>query len=69
TEFWDLKGKPLKTIYAREIRRVDGIWTAHQFEATNHKTGHRTIFTFSNMDYESAVDDDLFTERALRHGP
>ena len=67
-EFWDPKGNHLKSLRTLDIREVDGIWTPHRFEVQNHKTGHRTVFTFSEVDYESPVDDDLFTERALRRG-
>jgi len=68
SEFWDVRGNKLKTIHIRDIRRVQGIWTGHQLEARNHKTGHQTIFTFSNVDYQGKVTDDIFTERALRRG-
>jgi outer membrane lipoprotein-sorting protein len=68
TDFWDVRGEPLKSSFVRDIRQVQGIWTAHELEARNHKTGHRTVFTFSDVDYGSNIDDDLFTERALLRG-
>jgi hypothetical protein len=68
-EFWDTKLRHLKTIHTREIRQVDGIWTAHRIEVENHKTGHRTILSLVEVDYENPVEDDVFTERALRRGP
>lgn len=68
SEFYDTKGNPLKTIFTKDIREVDGIWTAHTLEATNHKTGHKTIFTFDGISYEKGVSDDFFTQRALRRG-
>jgi len=40
TEFWDIKGNPLKVIESKDIRQIDGIWTAHEIYARNHKTGH-----------------------------
>jgi len=66
--FWDTKGHPLKTAYFRDIRRVQGIWTQHRIEVENHKTGHRTLFLFSDVDYERGVPDALFTQNALRRG-
>jgi outer membrane lipoprotein-sorting protein len=68
TDFWDVRGEPLKTSFIRDIRQVQGIWTAHEIEARHHKTGHRTVFTFSDVDYGSNIDDDLFTERTLLRG-
>ncbi|MCG8592130.1 MAG: outer membrane lipoprotein-sorting protein [Proteobacteria bacterium] len=67
-DFWNRKGKPLKTVRNLEIQQVDGIWTAMRIEADNHKTGHRTVFVFSDVDYEAPVEDGIFTERALRRG-
>ncbi len=67
-EFDSLRGKPLKTIYTREIKQVQEIWTAHLLEVKNHKTGHTTKFIFSEVDYQTPISDDLFTERALRRG-
>lgn len=67
-EYWDPGGEMLKTVHVRDIRQVDGIWTAHRVEAENHQNGHRTVFVFSRVDYESPLEDDLFTERALRRG-
>ena len=67
-EYWDIKGKLLKTLVAEDIRQVDGIWTRHGLTIDNHKTGHRTIFTFSEVDYRTEVKDDVFTKRALSRG-
>ena len=64
-EYWDIAGNHLKTLQVKDIRKVDGIWTGHKLEIQNHKTGHKTIFTFSDVDYNSTVPDDVFTEEAL----
>jgi hypothetical protein len=68
-EFWDVQQRPLKTVYTREIRQVDGVWTAYRLEAENHKSDHRTFLTLLEVDYDTPVADDVFTERALRRGP
>lgn len=67
-EYWDVQGNPLKQILLQDIRQVQGIWTVHQLAAHNYKTDHRTVFLFRDVDYKGRVDDDLFTERALRRG-
>ena len=64
----DLKGNELKTVTTSDIRKVDGIWTRHILNVQNHKTGHHTIFTFSDVDYTSPVPDRIFTKQALRKG-
>ncbi len=68
SRFWDIRGKPLKTSYFRDIRKVQGIWTQHRIEVENHRTGHRTLFLFRDVDYEQGISDDLFTKNALRRG-
>lgn len=67
-EFWGNRGKLLKTITSSDIRQVQAIWTTHRLEVFNHKTKHQTIFTFSDVDYQSPVKNALFTKRTLRRG-
>ena len=67
-KYWDLKGKLLKTLAMTDIRRIDGILTRHVLTIDNSKTGHQTVFTFSNVDYKSQVKDQLFTKRAMKQG-
>ena len=61
--------KQLKTFENKDIRQVSGIWAAHRIEITNHLTGHRTVLQLKELDYESEVDDGIFTIRALEKGP
>ena len=68
SKFWDLQNNLLKTVYFRDISRVQGIWTAHKIEVENHKTGHHTTFTFSDINYKDGVKDTIFTQQALRRG-
>ena len=68
SRFWDTRGKLLKTINTKDIRQVQGIWTQHRLEVENHKTGHRTVFTFSEVDYAQGVSDSVFTQNAIRRG-
>ena len=65
-EFWDTNLNPLKTVTARDIRKVQDIWTVHELVAENHKTGHKTVMTISNVEYDGAVEDSLFTQDALK---
>jgi len=68
SEFWDIKGNPLKFILNRDIRHIDGIWTSHEIYAENLKTGHKTRFTFSKIDYLTPVKDSWFETRQLKRG-
>ncbi len=68
-EYHDRADRHLKSSLVKEIRQVDGIWTPHHIEVSNHRTGHRTVFTIADVDYGRALPEDLFTEAALRRGP
>lgn len=67
-KYWDVAGNPLKTLQVREITLIRDIWTAHQISVENHKTGHKTVFTFKDVNYGQSVKDELFTEDGLRRG-
>jgi outer membrane lipoprotein-sorting protein len=67
-DYWNVPGEALKTVALLEIRKVDGIWTAHRIEAHNLRNGHRTHLRFEDVDYGAELSSDLFTERALSRG-
>jgi len=67
-EFWDVAGNHLKTTQIKDIRQVQEIWTGHTIQVENHKTGHKTKFIFSEVDYATVIDDDFFTQQTLVRG-
>ncbi|OUR90071.1 Patched family protein [Gammaproteobacteria bacterium 42_54_T18] len=68
SNYWDPKGKLLKTLTISDVSRIDGILTRHRMTINNHKTGHTSEFLFSNVDYKAPVSDGLFTKRAMKRG-
>ena len=68
SKFWDLQNNLLKTTYFKDISKVQGIWTAHTIEVENHKTGHHTVFSFSDVNYTDGVKDSVFSKNALKRG-
>ena len=68
SKMWDLRGNPLKTVLIKDVRQVQDIWTQHQIDVENLKTGHHTRFTFSDVNYAGGVDDFNFTQNAIRRG-
>ncbi|MDX1490943.1 MAG: outer membrane lipoprotein-sorting protein [Pseudohongiellaceae bacterium] len=68
SEFWDLNGNALKTVENSQIEMIDGIWTTLKVDVENHKTSHKTSLTFSDVDYKTPIDDDLFSQSSLRRG-
>ncbi len=68
TTAWDTNGNHLKTVSWEDFIEVDGIWAVERMFTENHKTGHTTLMEFSNIDFTTPIDDDKFTERALKRG-
>lgn len=68
SEYWDIAGNPLKKVETLELQLIDGIWSVQKIEAVNHKTEHKSILTFSETDYHTTLDDDLFSEQKLVRG-
>ena len=67
-EYYDRKGKHLKTLTYSEWKRIDGIWSVGRMEMSNHQTGHRTILEIQKAKYNVDVPDDTFTTRTLQKG-
>jgi len=68
SKHWDPQNKLLKTTKFKDISVVQGILTTHTIEVENHKTGHQTRFTFSDVNYNQGVNDRVFTQNALKRG-
>lgn len=68
SDYWDVNGNHLKTIENLRIEQIDAIWTVLQVRASNHKSGHTTLLTSSNVDYQSDVPERLFSQRTLVRG-
>ena len=68
TENWDTKNNHLKTTVFSDFRQIDNIWTVHEILVKNHKTGHQTRLSISNVAYDIPIDDAVFEERSLRRG-
>jgi len=66
--YWGSKKKLLKTLNVSNINVIDGIITRNKLTIDNHKTGHRTEFIFSQVDYKTPVKDSLFSQRAMKQG-
>ena len=65
-KYWDVAGNDLKTIVSNNYEKINGIWKAHHVVATNHKSGHSSEFTFTDVDFNSNIRDSIFTKRALK---
>ncbi len=67
-DFYDTEGNLLKTLRVKEYREVDGYWTVTQTEMHNVQRDHTTRMELSDIDYDTGLKDDLFSERAMQRG-
>lgn len=66
--FYDTKLKLLKELTTSDIEEIDGIWTTKTWKMDNIQKKHQTIFNFSNIRYNTGLDDDIFSQRRLTKG-
>ena len=66
--FYDKKLKLLKELTTGDIEEIDGIWTVKTMKMDNIQKKHQTIFKFSDITYNSELDDDIFSQRRLTKG-
>ncbi len=66
-EFYDRHDRLLKTL-DMEWMKVDGIWTWKHALMNNVQTGHATEVDVANVQFNTGIDDDFFSERSLRRG-
>ncbi len=66
--FFDKKGKLLKELTVSEFEEVNGIWVAKNLFMDNIQKKHKTTLKFSNNQFDTGLDDKLFTQRQLQRG-
>jgi outer membrane lipoprotein-sorting protein len=66
--FFDKKGKLLKELTVSDIEEVNGIWVANTMYMNNIQKKHETYLKFGNNQFNTGLDDDLFSQRRLQRG-
>jgi outer membrane lipoprotein-sorting protein len=67
-EFYDDQGKLLKTLSVKEYGEINGYWTVTHTEMHNVQKDHTTIMKLSDVNYDTGIADDLFSERTMQRG-
>lgn len=68
-EFLDKAGKLYRSIESKKVETVQGFPTVTQAEVRDLKAGSKTEMTFSKVQYDINLGDDIFTERYLQRPP
>ena len=64
-------GKRMKFMDVKELTQIDGIWTAQEITMSTKKgkqTEHASVLRWHNVQYNLALDDELFSQRRLSQG-
>lgn len=67
-EFYDSSGKVIRRGQLRSAEKIQGIWTYHQGEVDNLKTGSVTRMQMTDVKYDSGIPDERFTDSQLNRG-
>lgn len=67
-EFSGTDGKPLKVINITALRRVDNIWTPEKIVAEHLRTGHQTVFRYSQIEHLATLPKTLLRASELNRG-
>ncbi len=68
-EFFDKNNKLYRTIESKKVEKIGEFYTVTQSTVIDLGTGGKTEMTFSEVQYNIKLEDDLFTERYLRKPP
>lgn len=69
TEYTNKQGKVYRTYEALKVETIQGFPTVTLSKMTDHERGGFTTLTYSNVQYGIGLEENLFSERFLRHPP
>jgi hypothetical protein len=68
-EYYDDKGELERIFTSEKLDTVDGFVTPTLRKMENVQKEQYTMVEFSNIDYNTGVQEDIFTERYLKNPP
>lgn len=66
TRFFDTKGKLVKVLYIKEVKKVGDSKVPTRLKLSNKQTGHSTLLVVTNIKTRSDMPESDFTVRALK---
>ncbi len=67
-EFYDNRGRHLKTLTIKDYDQINGFWTILETEMKNVQRDHTTQMIFSDIKINLGIPDRMFTERNMMLG-
>ncbi len=69
TEYYDKAGKKYRVYRALKVEQIEGFPTVTRSSMENLKAGSKTVMTYSGVEYNVGLPEEIFTERYLRKPP
>jgi hypothetical protein len=66
TRYFDRKGKPLKDVFVKEVKRVGARTIPSRIKVNNKQTKHSTLLVITTITARSDLPDSEFTIRTLK---
>ena len=67
-DFYDPKGKLLKTSISEDLKKIDGFWTPMTSTMHNVQLDHKTIMKIDKVQYNKKLPGNLFSKTSLEKG-
>jgi hypothetical protein len=68
-EYFDKNGKLYRTVEATKVETIQGFPTVTESVVKDLNTGGSTVNSFTNVEYNIGLKENIFTERFLRRPP
>jgi outer membrane lipoprotein-sorting protein len=68
TDFYDRRGTLAKQMFVEQTILVGGHWVMSRIVVANLTDGGSTIMETTNVEIDTGIDDDVFTQQQLRRG-
>ncbi len=69
TEYYDGQGEVYRTYRAAKVEEIEGNPTVVVSEISDERMGGKTTLSYSSVDYDLGLPEDIYTERYLRTPP
>ncbi len=67
-EFYDEDGDLLKILTIKKVQKIKGYWVITNSEMKNVQKNHKTSMVLSNIQIDTGVPDNKFTQRTMMRG-
>ena len=65
---FDLKGKEIKILTVKKLKKIDGRWVAMESLMQNLQEKSSTKLIIQKISFKEKIDDEVFTRRYLKRG-